>query len=54
MLLRKYAVCHSKKSKFIKEKEARGLLSKLAVIEISILSDLPVKRFSFKSFTWVQ
>ena len=29
MLLSKCAVCNTKKSKFIKEKEAKGLLSKL-------------------------
>ena len=31
MLLSKYAVCDSKKSKFIKEKEASGLLSSLGI-----------------------
>ena len=31
MLLSKCAVCDSKKSKFIKQKEARGLLSSLGV-----------------------
>ena len=34
MLLSKCAVCDSKKSKFIKEQEARGLLSKLAGIKV--------------------
>ena len=31
MLLSKYAVCDSKKSKFIKKKEASGLLSSLRI-----------------------
>ena len=31
MLLSKYAVCDSKKSKFIKKKEASGLLSSLGI-----------------------
>ena len=31
MLLSKCAVCDSKKSKFIKEQEARGLLSSLGI-----------------------
>ena len=34
MLSSKCAVCDSKKSKFIKEQEARGLLSKLAGIKV--------------------
>ena len=34
--------CDSKKSKFIKEQEARGLLSKLTGIKVPILSDLPI------------
>ena len=40
MLLTKFSVCNSKKSKFLKEQEARGLLSNLTGIEILILSDL--------------
>ena len=31
MLLSKYAVCDSKKSKFLKEQEARGLFSGLGI-----------------------
>ena len=31
MPLSKYAVCDSKKSKFVKEQEARGLLSNLGI-----------------------
>ena len=40
MLLTKFSVCNSKKSKFLKEQEARGLFSNLTGIEILILSDL--------------
>ena len=40
MLLIKFSACNSKKSKFLKEQEARGLLSNLTGIEILILSDL--------------
>ena len=40
MLLSKFAACNSKKLKFIKEQEARGLLSKLTGIKVSILSGL--------------
>ena len=31
MLLSKYAVCDSKKSKFMKKQEAKGLLSSLGI-----------------------
>ena len=37
MLLLKYAVCNSKKSKFIKEQEAKGWLGNLLVAKILIL-----------------
>ena len=37
MLLSKYAVCNSKKSKFIKEQEAKGLLDNLLGAKILIL-----------------
>ena len=40
MLLSKCAVCNSKKSKFLKEQEARGLLSNLG-IKVPILSNIP-------------
>ena len=40
MLLSKCAVCNSKKSKFIKEQQARGSLNNLTGIKIPILSDL--------------
>ena len=39
MLLSKCAVCNSKKLKFIKEQEAKRLLSNLTGIEIPFLSD---------------
>ena len=42
MSLSKCAVCKSKKSQFIKEQQARGLLSNLTGIKEPILSDLPV------------
>ena len=41
MLLSKCTLCNSKKLEFIKEQEARGLLSKLTGIKVPILSDLP-------------
>ena len=40
MLLSKCALCNSKKLKFLKEQEARGLLSNLIGIKITNLSDL--------------
>ena len=42
MLLSKCAVCDSKKSKFYKEQETKGMLSKLTGIKVPILSDLPI------------
>ena len=39
MLLSRCAVCDSKKPKFIKEQEARGLLNKLTGIKVQILID---------------
>ena len=42
MLLSKCVVCDNKKSKCVKEPYARRLLSKLAGIKVSILSDLPI------------
>ena len=47
MLLWKCAVYDSKKSKFIKEQEARGLLSKLKGIKVPILSDLTIANILF-------
>ena len=42
MLLSKCAVCDNIKMKFIKEEEARGLLSKLTGIKVTVLNDLPI------------
>ena len=42
MLLSKCVVCNSKKSKFLKEQEAKGLLSKSTRTKVPILSDLPI------------
>ena len=55
MLLSKCSVCNSKKSKFLKEQEARGLLSSLGIR--TLLSQIPLyltlylylHLFSFKS-----
>ena len=47
MLLSKCAVCDSKKSKFMKEQEARGLLSELKGIKVPILNDLPIANILF-------
>ena len=44
MILSKCAICNSKKSRFIKEQEAKGLLSKLGIktplSKIPILGDI--------------
>ena len=40
MLLSKCVLCNSKKLKFLKEQEVRGLLSNLIGIKITNLSDL--------------
>ena len=44
MLLSKCAICNSKKSRFIKKQEARGLLSKLEIkshlSKLSLLGDI--------------
>ena len=45
MVLSKCSVRNSKKLKFLKEQEARGLLSNLTGVEISILIDLPLLSF---------
>ena len=42
MLSSNRVVCDCKNSKFIKEQEAGGLLSKLKEIKVPILSDLPI------------
>ena len=50
MLLSKYAVCDSKKSKFIKKQEARGIISKLTGIKVLILNDLPIANILFYKY----
>ena len=42
MLLLRCSVCNSKKSKFLKEQEARGLLSNLLNVKVLILGDIPI------------
>ena len=42
MLLSKCAVCNSKKSKFIKEQKAKGLLGNLLGAKMLILGDIPL------------
>ena len=42
MLLSKCAVCNSKKLKFLRDQEARELLSKLTGKKVPILIDLPI------------
>ena len=42
MLLSKCLVCNSKKQKFLKEKEARGLLNNLTRVKIPVVNDLPL------------
>ena len=41
MLLSKFAVCNSKISKFLKEQEAKVVLSNLSGVKVPILSDIP-------------
>ena len=45
MVLSKCSMRNSKKLKFLKEQEARGLLSNLTGVKISILIDLPLLSF---------
>ena len=54
MFLSKCTVCNSKKLKFIKDQKARGLLSNLTGIKVSILNDLPYQILSFKSIKWIK
>ena len=42
MLLSRCALCNSKKPKFFKEKEARGLTNNFLGIKVPILSDIPI------------
>ena len=41
MLLSTFSVCNSKKLKFLKEQEARGLLSNLLGVKVPIWTDIP-------------
>ena len=55
MLLSKCSVSNSKKLKFLKEQEAKGLLSKLTVIKDPILRDLLIYyMLYFKSIKCMQ
>ena len=47
MLLSKCAVCNSEKLKFLREQEARELLSKLTGKKVPILIDLPILKTLF-------
>ena len=47
MLLSKWAMCDNKRSKFIKEQEARQLLRKLTGIKATTLSDLLIANILF-------
>ena len=40
-------VCGSKKLRFMKEQEARWLLSKITGIKVPIISDLPIANLLF-------
>ena len=44
MLVSRCSVCNSKKSEFLKEKIAKGLVSSLTGIKLRVLKDIP---FSF-------
>ena len=46
-LLSKCAVCDSKKLKFIKVQESRGLLGRFTGIKVPILSDLAIANILF-------
>ena len=52
MLLSKCAVCDSKKSKFLKEQEAKGLLGNLLGTKIPILGDIPLRHLRQLGFTY--
>ena len=47
ILLSKCAVCNSEKLKFLKEREAKELISSLTGIKIQYLSDLPIANIVF-------
>ena len=42
MFLSIFSVCNSIKLKFLKEQEARGLLSNLTAVKMPFLSNIPV------------
>ena len=42
MLLSRCAVCNSKKSKFLKEQEAKKILCNLLGIKVPILNNIPI------------
>ena len=50
MLLSKCAVRNSKKSKFIKKQESKGLLSKLTGMKVPILSDVLIVNILFSKY----
>ena len=50
MLLSKCTVCNSKKSKFIKEQEAKWLLGNLLGAKIPILGDIPLVNTLFLKY----
>ena len=47
MLLSKCSVCKSKRSKFLKEQKARGLLSNFLDVKVPILSDILIANTLF-------
>ena len=49
-LLSKCAVCNSKKSKFIKQREAKVLLGNLLGAKIPILGDIPLVNTLFQKY----
>ena len=54
MLLSKCSMCSGKKLKFLKEQEARVLLSNLARVKVPILRDLALINICFKGIKWMQ
>ena len=55
MLLWKFSVCNCKKSKFVKEQEAKGPLGNFLGAKLTILGDIPsVNTLLKKSIKWTQ
>ena len=53
MLLSKCAVCNNKKSKFIKEREAKGLLNSIGII--TTFSQIPLLGpLLFQDIKWIK